>query len=56
MAIQLATKYLGYVDEVMKTASALPLVTNDYFEFKEANVVKIYKIGIAPMQDNSRNG
>lgn len=56
MAIQLATKYLGYVDEVMKTASALPLVTNDYFEFKEANIVKIYKIGIAPMQDYSRNG
>ena len=56
MAIELAVKYLGYVDEVMKTASALPLVTNDNFDFTGANTVKIYKIGTAPMQDYSRIG
>ena len=56
MAIELAVKYLGYVDEVMKTASALPLVTNDNFDFIGANTVKIYKIGTAPMQDYSRKG
>lgn len=55
MAIQLATQYLQYVDEVMKNASMLSLITNDEFKFTGANVIKLYKIGTAPMQDYGRN-
>ena len=55
MAIQLATQYLQYVDEVMKKASMLSLITNDEFKFTGANVIKLYKIGTAPMQDYGRN-
>ena len=55
MAIQLATQYLQYVDEVMKTASVLPLISNNDFKFTGASVIKLYKIGTAPMQDYGRN-
>lgn len=55
MAIQLATKYLPYVDEVMKTGSALSLVAGAEFSFTSAHTIKLYKIGTAPMQDYGRN-
>lgn len=55
MAIQLATAYLPYVDEVMKTASTLSLVAGAAYSFTGAHTIKIYKIGTAPMQDYGRN-
>ena len=55
MAIELATKYLPYVDEVMKEASMISLITNNDFEFTGAKKIKVYKMGTAPMQDYGRN-
>lgn len=57
MAIELATKYAPYVDEVFTEQSKLDLVTTNSFEFGEdAETVKIYKIGTAPMNDYGRRG
>ena len=55
MAIQLATKYEKYVDEIMKVASKVSLIAGASFDFTGANAVRIYKIGTAPMQDYGRN-
>lgn len=55
MAIQLATKYNHYVDEVMKAASKSALIAGANFEFKGAHEIRLYKIGTAPMQDYGRN-
>lgn len=55
MAIQLATKYEQYVDEVMKTASKVSMLAGAAFDYTGAHTVKIYKIGTAPMQDYGRN-
>lgn len=55
MAIELATKYAKYVDEIMTTASKLALITGARFNFKDAKTIKLYKIGTAPMQDYGRN-
>lgn len=56
MAIELATKYLGYVDEIFTTESRKSLITNTDFDFVNANTVKIYTVGIADMHDYGRNG
>lgn len=56
MAIELATKYGKYVDEVMKEASKMALIAGARFDFTGANVVKIYKIGTAPMNNYGRSG
>lgn len=55
MAIELATKYARYVDEVLKVASKKELLTNNNFDFTGAKTVRIYKIKTAPMQDYGRN-
>lgn len=55
MAIQLATKYNHYVDEVMKAASKSSLIAGAAFDFQGAHEIRIYKIGTAPMQDYGRN-
>lgn len=55
MAIELATKYAKYVDEIMTTASKLALITGARFDFNDAKTIKLYKIGTAPMQDYGRN-
>lgn len=55
MAIQLADKYETYVDEVMKAASKVSLLTGASFSFSGAKNIKLYKIGTAPMQDYGRN-
>ena len=55
MAIQLAEKYEKYVDEVLTTASKASLIAGAHFDFTGANVVRLYKIGTAPMQDYGRN-
>jgi len=54
--IELATKYLGYVDEIFTAESKKSLVTNEDFSWDGAQTVKIYSIGTAPMNDYDRSG
>ena len=56
MPIELATKYLPYVDEVFSTASKKSIITNNDFSFENAHTVKVYKIGTATMNDYGRSG
>lgn len=56
MAIELATKYLPYVDEIFTKESKKSLLTNNDFSFAGAGTVKIYKINTAEMNDYGRNG
>lgn len=56
MAIELASKYLPYVDELFSTESRKSLVTNQGFSWTGAHTVKIYSIGTASMNDYDRNG
>lgn len=56
MAVDLATKYLPYVDDLFKEESRKDLVTNQDFKWDGANTVKIYRISSAPMQDYGRTG
>ena len=56
MAIELATKYLPYVDEIFKAESKKSLLTNDDFDWTGAHPIKVYKIGTAPMNDYDRAG
>lgn len=56
MAIDLATKYLPYVDELFKAESKKDLVTNQDFRWDGAQTVKIYRVSSAPMQDYGRTG
>ena len=56
MAIELATKYLPYVDEMFKAESKKSLLTNDDFDWTGAHTIKVYKIGTAPMNDYDRAG
>ena len=56
MAIELATKYLPYVDELFSKESKKSLLTNQDFSFENAHTVKVYKIGTADMNDYTRNG
>jgi hypothetical protein len=56
MAIELATKYLPYVDEIFKAESKKVLLTNDDFDWTGAHTIKIYEIGTATMNDYDRSG
>lgn len=56
MAIELAQKYLPYVDEVFTQESKKSLLTNQDFSFDGAEAVKLYKINTAEMNDYGRNG
>ena len=56
MAIELATKYLPYVDEIFKAESKKSLLTNDSFDWTGAHTVKVYKIGTSAMTDYDRAG
>lgn len=56
MAIELATKYLPYVDEIFTQDSKKSLLTNNDFSFDGAETVKIYKINTAEMNDYGRRG
>lgn len=56
MPIELATRYLPYVDEIFATESKKSLVTNNDFSFENAATVKIYRIGTADMNDYGRSG
>lgn len=56
MAIELATKYLPYVDEVFAQESKKSLLTNNDFAFDGAEAVKLYKVNTAEMNDYGRTG
>lgn len=56
MAIELATKYLPYVDEVFTQESKKSLLTNNDFSFDGAETVKLYKISTSEMNDYGRSG
>ncbi len=56
MAIELATKYLPYVDEVFTQDSKKSLLTNNDFSFDGAEMVKLYKINTAEMNNYGRTG
>lgn len=55
MGVELATKYAPYVDEKMKKESKISLLTNQDFNFTGANVVRVYKISTAEMNDYVRH-
>lgn len=54
MAVELAEKYLPYVDEIFSTESKKELLTNQDFTFESAHSVKIYKISTGEMNDYGR--
>lgn len=56
MAIELAEKYLPYVDEQFTTESRISLVTNQDFKFEGAHSVRVYKISTSEMNDYGRTG
>lgn len=56
MPINLATKYLPYVDEIFTTESKKSLLTNQDFDWTGAHTVKIYKVTTASMTDYGRDG
>lgn len=56
MAIELATKYLPYVDELFTTESKSALLTNKDFTFDGAHAVKIRKVSTSAMTDYGRTG
>lgn len=56
MAIELATQYLPYVDELFTTESKKSLLTNQDFSWTGAHTIKVYKITTAKMNDYGRSG
>lgn len=56
MAINLATKFLPYVDEKFTQESKKSLLTNNDFDWSGAKTVKVYKITTASMTDYDRSG
>lgn len=56
MSIDLATKYLPYVDEQFTNESKLSLITNQDFDFTGAKTVIVYKVNTSPMNDYDRSG
>lgn len=56
MAIELAAKYLPYVDEIFTRESKKSILTNSDFSFIGAGTVKIYKIGTSQMHNYGRAG
>lgn len=56
MAINLATKFLPYVDEKFSTESKKSILTNQDFNWTGAKTVKVYKISTSEMNDYDRPG
>ncbi|AYA98880.1 hypothetical protein [Lachnoanaerobaculum umeaense] len=54
--INLATKYLPYVDELFTNESKRELVTNNDFTWDGAHTVKVYKVTTSLMNDYDRSG
>ncbi len=56
MAINLATKFLPYVDEKFSAESKKSILTNQDFNWTGAKTVKVYKISTSEMNDYDRPG
>lgn len=56
MAIELATQYLDYVDELFAAESKRSLLTNQDFDWDGAHAVKVYRVSTARMNDYGRSG
>lgn len=56
MAIDLATKFLPYIDEKFSKESKKSLITNNDFNWNGAKTVKVYKLSTAQMSDYDRAG
>ena len=56
MAINLATKFEKYVDELFSTESKKSLLTNQDLDWTGAHTVKVYKISTSKMNDYDRAG
>lgn len=56
MAIDLATQYLPYVDELFSTESKKSLLTNQDLSWTGAHTIKVYKVTTASMNDYGRSG
>ena len=56
MSVNLATKFLPYVDEQFSTESKKALLTNQDFEWNGAHTVKVYKVSTSKMNDYGRSG
>lgn len=56
MAIELASKYLPYVDEIFTKESKKSLLTNNNFTFRGAAEILLYKVTTAEMNDYGRRG
>lgn len=55
MAINLVTKFSPLVDEKFTTESKTSIVTNKDYDFIGTHSIKIYSVGVAPMNDYGRN-
>ena len=56
MAIELATQYLPYVDELFTTESRKSLLTNQDFSWASAHTIKVYRVSVSSMNDYGRSG
>ena len=56
MSIDLAEKFLPYVDEKFTAESKKSLLTNTDFDWTGAHTIKIYKVGTSKMNDDDRPG
>ncbi|MGN0612618.1 MAG: hypothetical protein ACI4JB_01835 [Porcipelethomonas sp.] len=56
MSINLASKFLPFVDEKFSQDSKKSMVTNNDFDWSGAKTVKVYKITTASMTDYDRSG
>lgn len=54
--VNLATKFLPYVDEIFKNESKISLLTNQDFDWTGAHTVKVYKVSTSAMNDYGRSG
>lgn len=54
MAIELATKFVPYTDEIFAAESKMDLLTNQDFDWTGAQTVKVYKISTSEMNDYNR--
>ena len=55
MAMNLATKFLPYVDEKFSTESKKSLLTNQDFDWTGAHTIRVYKVSTSQMNDYKRN-
>ena len=56
MSIELATKYLPFVDEIFTTESRRDLLTNQDYSWSGAHTIKVYRVTTASMNDYGRSG